>query len=256
MQNPNSGRGFQRKHHVHRAPEAGAGRPGWSSRCRSRRWRSARRCRPGPAARSRESSVVPMNSLSVSSSCSSSAGHPVSARICTTSATRPGSRTCRAARFTLISSRMVGVGGEPTGGLPARVDEDGAAKRDDQPGVLGERDEPVPAASRSPSGSCQRTSASTPIVRWSCSRTSGWYSTTNSPRGQRVGHPRGQREPADVAVVAFGVEQGVPVPAVGLGPVHGGVRGLHQRGGAVRGAVVGVLARCRRWRTRRSGGRR
>ena len=132
-----------------------------------------------------------------------------------------------------------GVGGPPSGGLPAGVGEDGAAERDDEPGVLGQRDElggfepfaggQLPADQRFHPGGLLVLQPDQRLVL-----------DDEFAVGQRVGHPRGQREPADVDVVAFGVEQGVPVTAVGLGPVHGGVGGLHQFGGAA-GAVVGVL---------------
>ena len=46
-----------------------------------------------------------------------------------------------------------------------------------------------------------------PIICMSPSRTSGWYSTTNSPRASASGIRADEREAGDVGAVAFGVEQ-------------------------------------------------
>ena len=118
------------------------------------------------------SPVVPIRSLSVSSSCSARAGHPVSARIAATSATMPGSRTWRAARLTLTSSSTPGTSAA-LGRLPAGLRQHPAAERHDQPGLLRQRDERGPgrAASVGQSPTDQRLDAH---HRSSLSRTSGW----------------------------------------------------------------------------------
>ena len=60
----------------------------------------------------------------------------------------------------------------PLGGLPARLAQHGAAQRHDQAGLLGERDE-LARRQQLTGGSCHRTRASTPMICWSRSRTSG-----------------------------------------------------------------------------------
>ena len=84
--------------------------------------------------------------------------------------------------------------------------------------------------SRSPDGRSQRTSASTPDHPVVAQPDQRLVDHRELAPGQRLRHPGRQREPADVAVVAFGVEQRQPVAAVLLGPVQRGVGGLHQLG--------------------------
>ncbi len=193
---------------------------------------------------SRDSPVVPIRSLSVSSICSACAGHPVSARIAATSATMPGSRTWRAARLTLTNSSAPG-----TSRRHCAACRQVCASTQRPSSTIS----PVSSASgmnrsgpsRSPDGRSQRTSASTPDHPLVAQPHQRLVDHRELAPGQRVRHPGRQREPADVAVVAVGVEHREPVAPVLLGPVERGVGGLHQLGRP--GADVRAAAPRRRW---------
>ena len=104
------------------------------------------------------------------------------------SATRPGWCSWHGERLTLIRSGPAsGVPFLPVAGLAHRLLQHPAAERHDQPGVLGERDEPVGAEH-----AVLRVAASAPAPRRRarCRRrgaTSGWYSMKNSPRSRAAG---------------------------------------------------------------------
>ncbi len=180
---------------------------------------------------------MPISALSVSSSCSSSAGQPGLVEDRGDVVDEAGSRSCRAATLTLISGRVAGSAAahpaacrqacasthRPSGTMNPLSSASGTKR---------------PGSSRLPPGSVQRTSASTPIAGAVGQLHQGLVLQAELAAGQRLGHAGRDREAVDVAAVAVLVEHRVPVAAVGLGPVERGVGRLHQLGGVV--AAVGA----------------